>query len=207
MDKIVISIFSFLVKNRVFKKIKRLYHKALLPKFKKIGTNTNIAFPFSCEEAYRIEIGSGCRIGKGCDFGIVNIDGIEGQIKIGNHVTITSRCQIFSSSSVVIEDHVLIASNVFIVDCSHKYLDANIPYNLQGFDYFKEVIIGKGSWIGQNVVITQGVKIGEQCIIGANSVVTKSIPDRCIAIGSPAKVIKVWDETLSIWTKPFDNTI
>jgi abequosyltransferase len=205
MDNIIISIFSCLLNNRLFNKIKRLSHRALLPEFKKIGNDTTIDYPFNCEEAYAVEIGSGCSIGKDCDFRVMEINGNTGQIIIGNYVSLTGRCQIFSAISIIIEDYVMVATNVFIVDCSHKYSDINIPYNLQGFDLFKEVVIGKGSWIGQNVVITQGVKIGQQCIIGANSVVTKSIPDKCIAVGSPAKVIKVWDDALETWVKPIEK--
>jgi acetyltransferase-like isoleucine patch superfamily enzyme len=204
MDKIILTIFSITFNSRFFKKIKRLYHRALLPKFKNIGHDTNIQFPFNCEEGYAVEIGSGCRIGKGCDFRVMKIDGKDGNIKLGNYVSITARCQIYSALSVILEDYVMIAANVFIIDSTHKYSDANIPYTLQGFDSLKEVIIGKGSWIGQNVVITQGVKIGKQCIIGSNSVVTKSIPEKCIAVGSPAKVIKVWDEVLKTWVKPIE---
>ncbi len=59
--------------------------------------------------------------------------------------------------------------------------------------------IGQGCWIGQNVVILPGVTIGEMTIVGANSVVTKDLPSRCIAMGSPARVTKIWDESLSSW--------
>ena len=61
------------------------------------------------------------------------------------------------------------------------------------------VLIKQGCWIGQNVVIMPGVTVGELSIIGANSVVTKSIPDRSIAIGAPAQVIKTWDESNNCW--------
>jgi acetyltransferase-like isoleucine patch superfamily enzyme len=173
-----------------------------LPKFSSIGPNTWIEQPFSSAEAEKIVIGSGCRIGKGCDFGIVKQGDKEGKIIIGNNVYITARCQIFSLEKVTISDHVLIASNVFIVDCSHGYSSAGEPYNLQPFEQCASVEIGRGSWIGQNAVIMQGVTIGEQCIIGANSVVTKSIPARSIAAGSPARVVKVWDDTNNKWVKP-----
>ena len=199
--KILIFILKIYFNNKIYKKIKQLSAEARLPKFKKIGKNTIIQQPFSTEQANRIEIGEGCRIGKMCEFGIVKSDGYEGQIIIGNYVYITSRCQIYSSVKIEIEDYVLIASNVFIVDCSHRYSNTQIPYNLQGFQSYSNVKIGKGSWISQNVVIMSGVKIGEQCIIGANSVVNKSIPDRCIAVGSPAKVIKTWNEEINNWVK------
>jgi lipopolysaccharide O-acetyltransferase len=61
------------------------------------------------------------------------------------------------------------------------------------------VEIGRGCWIGQNVVILPSVKIGEMSIIGANSVVTQSIPERSIAVGAPARVIKQWDDKNREW--------
>jgi lipopolysaccharide O-acetyltransferase len=61
------------------------------------------------------------------------------------------------------------------------------------------VLIKQGCWIGQNVVILPGVTIGELAIIGANSVVTTSVPDRCIAVGVPAKVIKEWNKDIEGW--------
>ena len=93
------------------------------------------------------------------------------------------------------------ATNVFIVDCSHGYDKMGIPYARQGHSKIAPVIIRRGCWIGQNVVILQGVVIGEFSIIGANSVVTTNIPERCIAIGSPAKPIKIWSDDKQQWIK------
>ena len=59
-------------------------------------------------------------------------------------------------------------------------------------------------WIGEHVVIMSGVDIGEMSIIGANSVVTKSIPPRSIAVGAPAKVIRKWDDSKGGWV-PVDG--
>ena len=93
----------------------------------------------------------------------------------------------------------MFASNVFITDFSHGYDRADVPYKYQGLSRIAPVTIKKGSWIGQNVVILPGVTIGENVIIGANSVVRKSLPDRCIAAGNPAKVKKLWDEATETW--------
>jgi acetyltransferase-like isoleucine patch superfamily enzyme len=61
------------------------------------------------------------------------------------------------------------------------------------------IVIKRGCWIGQNVVILPGVTIGELSIIGANSVVTRDVPARSIAVGAPARVIKSWDATARRW--------
>lgn len=86
--------------------------------------------------------------------------------------------------------------SVYITDCDHEYRDVNIPVIDQGIvQRGQRVSIGDGSYIGINAVIVGNVKIGKHCVIGANSVVTKDVPDYCVAVGSPAKVIKRIEET------------
>ncbi|QII12843.1 putative galactoside O-acetyltransferase [Candidatus Kuenenia stuttgartiensis] len=121
------------------------------------------------------------------------------KIIIGNRVTATGNLQIGALSEISIEDDVMFASNVQITDGFHGYENANEPYKYQKMFRIAPIRVKRGCWIGQNVVILPGVTIGELTIIGANSVVTKNIPDRCIAVGSPAKVIKTWDENTQRW--------
>ncbi len=121
------------------------------------------------------------------------------EIQIGDRVEVTGRFQLHAAGRVEIGDDVLIASNVFICDVLHGYESATIPYKGQPLTAPKPIVIGRGSWIGQNVVVMPGVNIGEYCIIGANSVVTRSIPDRHIAVGSPARPIKRWDDATNAW--------
>jgi acetyltransferase-like isoleucine patch superfamily enzyme len=121
------------------------------------------------------------------------------RICIGHRVTCTGSLLIGAVQDVMIEDDVLIASNVTILDHQHGYENASEPYKYQPLGRIAPVLIRRGTWIGQNVVILSGVTIGELAIIGANSVVTHSIPDRCIAVGTPAKVTKRWDERTQGW--------
>jgi acetyltransferase-like isoleucine patch superfamily enzyme len=123
----------------------------------------------------------------------------EPKITIGNRVTSTANLQIAAMEEIVIEDDVLFASNINITDGLHGYENANEPYKYQRMFRIAPIRVKRGCWIGQNVVILPGVTIGEFAIIGANSVVTESIPDRCIAVGTPAEVIKKWDETTQRW--------
>ncbi len=121
------------------------------------------------------------------------------KISIGNRVTSTAGLQIAAQSEIIIEDDVMFASNIHINDGMHGYDTANIAYKYQKISRVAPITIKKGCWIGQNVMIMPGVTIGEFSIIGANSIVTESIPERCIAVGNPAKVIKRWDETVRNW--------
>lgn len=129
----------------------------------------------------------------------------KSRITIGNRVTATANLQIAAMSEIVIEDDVLLASNINITDGLHGYKNAYEPYVTQAMCRIAPIRIKRGCWIGQNVVILPGVTIGEMSIVGANSVVTKSLPDRCIALGSPARVIKNWDDNAGKWVCTSDD--
>lgn len=121
------------------------------------------------------------------------------KIVIGNRVTSTGGLILGAHQEIAIEDDVMFASNVMISDALHGYATAHVPYKYQPMCRIAPVRIKRGCWIGQNVVILPGVIIGEYSIVGANSVVTKSIPDRSIAFGAPAGVVKTWDESSQDW--------
>ncbi|WP_312364794.1 DapH/DapD/GlmU-related protein [Sphingobacterium sp.] len=92
--------------------------------------------------------------------------------------------------SIVIEDDVMIGSGVHIYVNNHKFDDITIPIIDQGYYPDLPVILKKGCWIGANTIILPGVTIGENSVVGAGSVVTKSIPKNVVAVGNPAKVLK-----------------
>jgi len=126
------------------------------------------------------------------------------RITIGNRVTATSNLTISAMQDITIEDDVMFSSNVFICDGFHGYENANEPYKYQKMGRIAPIAIKRGCWIGQNVVVMPGVTIGELAIVGANSVVTRNIPPRSIAVGAPARVIKRWDENIGKWV-PVDE--
>lgn len=112
-------------------------------------------------------------------------------VRIGKGSEIGERCRISIANSLDIGENVLLSPNVYITDCDHEYRNVNIPVIDQGIvQRGQKVSIGGGSYIGINAVIVGNVKIGKHCVIGANSVVTKDVPDYCVAVGSPARVIK-----------------
>lgn len=95
----------------------------------------------------------------------------------------------------------LIASHVMISSENHGTdPESDTPYMNQPL-ITKPVSIGDGCWIGEKVCILPGVNIGKKCIIGAGSVVTKSIPDYSIAAGNPARVIKKYSYETHNWEK------
>jgi len=105
---------------------------------------------------------------------------------------------IFATGEIEIGKNVLTADKVFITDNQHEFRDINLPIHAQGIKQLSKVKIGDGSWLGENVCIL-GASVGRNCVVGANSVVTKDIPDFCVAIGSPARVIKMYNSTTNEW--------
>lgn len=108
--------------------------------------------------------------------------------------------EIYATSKIVLENDVLTADRVYITDNLHEYCDPAIPIYKQSIRQLKEVRIGEGTWLGINVCII-GASIGKHCVIGANSVVTHDIPDYCVAVGSPARVIKRYNYDKKEWCK------
>jgi lipopolysaccharide O-acetyltransferase len=125
----------------------------------------------------------------------------------GKGVQINDYVHITAIESVKIGNRVLIASKVYISDCSHGSYSGDqfdsepnsIPIERPLFS--KPVCIQDNVWIGESVSILPGVTIGEGSIIGANSVVSKSIPENVIAVGSPAKPIKKYNFETKRWEK------
>ena len=84
----------------------------------------------------------------------------------------------------------MFANGCFVTDASHRFDDLTQPITWQGFTSKGPTRIGDNVWCGANVVVTSGVTIGERCVIGANSVVTRDLPPHTIAAGSPAQVLR-----------------
>lgn len=119
--------------------------------------------------------------------------------------TIIGHFSLISSLRYVhIGKNVLIADNVYISDNLHGYEDITRPIMSQPIVFKGNVRIGDDSWIGKNVSII-GAKIGKHCVIGANSVVTRDIPDYCVAVGSPARVIKRYNFETNEWERREEN--
>ena len=127
------------------------------------------------------------------------------ELRIGDRVTATGMLQVIAHERIVIEDDVMFATNVFICDGLHGFERGDIPYKYQGIFRVAPIHIGRGSWLGQNVVVLPGVRIGACAIIGANSVVTKDVPAHSIAVGSPAKVTRRWNAATKSWQAVTDT--
>jgi acetyltransferase-like isoleucine patch superfamily enzyme len=121
-------------------------------------------------------------------------NGRGGTISIGVDTHIQPRCQISAyKGSVYIGKRGEIAPNCAFYPYDHCFL-AGTPIREQPFKSKGDIIIGDDVWLGFGVIVLDGVQIGHSAIIGAGSVVTKSIPENCIAVGNPARVISTRNE-------------
>jgi len=91
---------------------------------------------------------------------------------------------------VEIGDHCMLTNGCFVSDASHRHDDPEKPITWQGFESVGPTRIGDNCWLGANVVVTSGVSIGRRCVIGANSVVTRDVEPFSVAAGAPARVIR-----------------
>lgn len=98
-------------------------------------------------------------------------------------------CLFNCDGGLTIGNNVLIGPHVCIHTTNHNYSDRSTLIRLQGSTP-EPVIIEDDVWIGANSVVLPGVRLGRGCVVGAGSVVTKSVPQYCIAVGNPAHVIK-----------------
>lgn len=123
------------------------------------------------------------------DRGVIISPWMNGWIEIHNMTYIGPYTVIYGEGGVSIGPKCKIAGHCFIVASNHKFTDTTVPIRDQPCDT-KGIKIGRDVWIGANCCILDGVELGDGCVIGAGSVVTKSVPPMAIAIGSPARVIR-----------------
>lgn len=113
-------------------------------------------------------------------------------ITIGNHCSIGEYNHITACNKITIGDGLLTGRYVYIGDNAHGGLsweEANIPPARRHLKSKGEIVIGRNVWIGDKVSIFGGVTIGDNVILGANSIVTHDIPSNCMAAGVPAKIV------------------
>lgn len=199
-----------MILRKIFKLVARVYHhytreesnpEAWKQLFEHVGDNSTLHFPANISVNKGVTIGNSTTIWSHSRIQNYNNLGNNPHIYIGNRCYIGYYLSILNASTIIIGDDVLIASHVLISSENHGIdPESEIPYMDQPL-ISKPVTIGDGCWIGEKVCILPGVTIGKKCIIGASSVVTKSIPDYSIAVGNPAKVIKQYNFKTHNWEK------
>ena len=144
--------------------------------FGKIGENVHLDIDFHCEYGKHIFVGNQVVINMNCTFVDNNI------IEIGNNVLIASNVQLYTAThSTKVHERIMNDEEIKTGICK---------------TYALPIKICDGAWIGGGSIVLPGVTIGKNSVIGAGSVVTRSIPDNCVAVGNPCRVIKYIDNEI-----------
>lgn len=192
--------------NRILIKLKFLYYKVFIhrgykKRFKQLGSNSYIKGPLKIDGYQNIEIGNNVSINYKTWLAALPLTGNNACVlKIGDGSCIGNFNHIYATSKIEIGKNVLTADKVYISDNLHSYENIEVPIMYQPIKQVGEVKIGDGTWLGENVCVI-GVTIGKHCVVGANAVVTKDIPDYAVAVGNPAKIIKRYCLETRMWKK------
>jgi acetyltransferase-like isoleucine patch superfamily enzyme len=196
----IFAFYYFFYSNRISiiftLRYNQLYSFWISNDLKKVGENFIVASPLYLLGGKNISIGNNVSFDQRLRLDTIDEfldDRFTPEIRIGNNVSIQKDCHIGAINKIIIGNNVLLASKVYISDHSHGATTADaikLPPSKRKLYSKGPVIIEDNVWLGEGVVVLPGVTIGENSIIGANAVVTKSIPKNCVAGGNPARIIR-----------------
>jgi acetyltransferase-like isoleucine patch superfamily enzyme len=161
--------------------------------FASFGRRSVIQLPVRLSGESRIAVGDGVFVGAGSWLQVLDGPDTGVAIEIGDGTSIAGSCVLSAAVSVRLGRNVLFARNVYVADHGHRFDDLSRPVIAQGIDKIGAVTIEDGAWLGQNVVVCPGVRIGAGAVVGANSVVLDDVPARSVAVGAPARVVRTLD--------------
>lgn len=135
-----------------------------------------------------IDIGRGVFLGRGT---ILSCK--DGDIVLGDHVNIGFHSEVFSGSSVTVGAYGLFAAYTYLVGGGHEFERTGQPV-IEQPRRSRGIALGENVWLGTGVKVLDGVRIGSDVVVGAGAVVAEDLPDRVVAAGVPARVVRSRDE-------------
>jgi acetyltransferase-like isoleucine patch superfamily enzyme len=128
----------------------------------------------------------------------------EGVVEIGAKTVMGQECTISAYQRVRIGDECVIADRAMFIDFDHGMVEVERPIRLQGI-YKRDVEVGNNVWIGYGACILRGVHVGDNSVIGTNSVVTKDVPANAVVGGIPARIIRMREAPEELrWERPVE---
>ena len=186
------------------KKLNNIWVSRMYP-FASIGREVSFHFTskVSRQRSPRISLGNAVRL---LEYTWLNVatDDPTGEpiVIIEDNCSIGYGSIISGKNRVHLERNILVGQNVVIQDHNHAYEDIDVPIIDQGITDGGRIRIGEGSWIGRGAAIlcSRGeLTIGRHCVVSANSVVMRSIPDYSVVFGTPATIIRQYDPQTGAW--------
>jgi acetyltransferase-like isoleucine patch superfamily enzyme len=141
----------------------------------------------------QLEIGRGAtlRLGRWCWIGHgTKLRVHEGEVSIGAKSVLGQECTISAYQHVHIGRECIVADRAMLIDFDHGVVEVDRPIRLQGI-YKRDVDVGNNCWIGYAACILRGVTVGDNSVVGTNSVVTKDLPPNSVSAGMPARVLRM----------------
>ena len=132
-----------------------------------------------------VTLGRWSWLGRGCKIRVH-----EGEVSIGAKSVLGEECTISAYQRVSIGRECIIADRVMMIDFDHGVVEVERPIRAQGI-YKRDVLVGHNVWIGYGACLLRGVRVGDNCVIGTNSVVTADVPDNAVVGGVPAHLIRM----------------
>ena len=128
----------------------------------------------------------------------------EGRVEIGAKTVMGQECTISAYQRVRIGEQCVIADRAMFIDFDHGVVEVERPIRVQGI-YKRDVEVGSNVWIGYGACILRGVSVGDNSIVGTNSVVTKDVPANAVVAGIPARVIRMREAPKELlWSDPVE---
>jgi acetyltransferase-like isoleucine patch superfamily enzyme len=128
----------------------------------------------------------------------------EGQVEIGSKTVMGQECTISAYQRVRIGEQCVIADRAMFIDFDHGVVEVERPIRVQGI-YKRDVEVGNNVWIGYGACILRGVRVGDNSIVGTNSVVTRDVPANAVVAGIPARVIRMREAPREMrWSDPVE---
>lgn len=193
------------VRDRIIRRCLYLWRK---PQYAEYHYSDSIKMPLYVTPRF-IEMGESVRI-----WYFSRIEGVSSyndkrfspRIILHDNVSIQQNLHLTCANKVEIGPNTAIAANVTITDIHHPYTDVSIPIEIQDIEV-NPVAIGADCKIYNNAVILPGTVIGRHCTIGANSVVSGHYPDFCVIVGSPARIVRRYDDNQKCWRHTDKNGV
>jgi acetyltransferase-like isoleucine patch superfamily enzyme len=192
--------------NTILRCVNKLYSMWMQATYPFASSGRKLSIHVPCELsrriAHQIKLGDSVLIRAGTWFNIVPGPDLGLKIIIDENCVIGRRNSISAKNSIRIERNVILSSSVLIHDHAHAYEDITLPIRAQGVTPGGRIRIEEGCWIGNgsSIICNEGeLVIGRNSVIGAEAVITKSIPPYSVVVGNPSRVVKHFDLANQVW--------